>query len=182
MGVFSDIGSAKTFEQGGSYFFPGDWYVSIDSSLIEPSAKNKKIKHAKVKCKTIECEVPLGSKNKAYPAGKEVNFVCEVTKDMGASNAKAFAMAAGEEALWQAGASHEAVTAFLRDFKQCEVEEGQEHPCEKHLADIFKPNGLVKGLKIRVEAFNKPTSEGKDFTRLRWLVSSRPDDFDIRAV
>jgi len=176
------MGAAKTYEQGGNYFFPADWFVEIESSLIEPSSKNKKIKYAKVKCKTITCDLRAESKARPYPAGKEVNFICEVTNDMGASNAKAFAMAAGEEALWHAGAGPDAVTAFLRDFKEVEVADGEEHPCEKHLADIFKPNGLVKGLKIRVEAFNKLTKEGKDFTRLRWIVGSRPDDFDLRSV
>lgn len=179
MGVFGDIAGSKTYEQGSNYFIPGDFEVEIKTSIIEPSAKNKKIKHCKVKCKVIEFEAKGNSKDNAYKPGSEVNMVCEVTKDMGASNAKAFAMAAGEQALWLSGADEATVKAFLGDFKESDVEP---HPCEKHLEDIFSPKSIVSGVKIRCEAFNKPTSEGKDFTRLRWVVTARPDGFDPRAV
>jgi hypothetical protein len=181
MGTFSDIANAKTFEQGGNYFIPGDFEVEIKSSNIEVSAKNKKVKHAKVKCKVLTFEPKGDSRPTAFKPGSEVNMVVEVTKEMGASNAKAYAMAAGEQALWLNGAKAEDVKAFLNDFKDKEVGEGEEHPSEKHLKEIFSPRSIVAGVKIRVEAFNKPKADGSPFTRLRWVPTARPDDFDPRA-
>lgn len=179
MGIFGDIASSKTFEQGGNYFIPGNYEVTIKSSTIEPSSKNKKIKHAKVKCQVIEYDA-VGEFSVAgrYKPGNEVNMVVEVTKEMGASNAKAFAMAAGEQALWAAGADAAVVRGFLNDFKDSDAEP---HPCEKHLEEIFAPKSLVAGTKIRVEAFNKPKGDGTPFTRLRWCVTNRPEDFDPRG-
>lgn len=180
MGVFGDIANSETYESGGNYFIPGNYQVEVRASYIEPSAKNKKVKHAKVKCKVIEYEaVGDGSKEGRYKPGAEVNFVVEVTKEMGASNAKAYAMAAGEQALWQAGADAEAVREFLRDFKASSAEP---HPCEKHLEDIFGIKSSAIGVKIRVEAFNKNKTDGNPFTRLRWVVTDRPDDFDPKSV
>lgn len=181
MSTFGDIANAKTFDQGGNYFIPGDFEVEIKTSNIEKSAKSPKIRHAKVKCKVISFEAKGDSRPTAYKPGSEVNMVVETTKEMGASNAKAYAMAVGEQALWERGADAEAVRAFLNDFKEKEVEEGQDHPSEKHLKEIFNPKSIVSGVKIRVEAFNKPKADGSPFTRLRWVPTNRPDDFDPRA-
>lgn len=179
MGVFGDIANSETYEQGGNYFIPGNYDVEVRASYIEPSAKNKKVKHAKVKCRVNSYEaLGEGSREGRYKPGNEVNFIVEVSKEMGASNAKAYAMAVGEQALWEAGADESTVREFLADFKTSQVEP---HPCEKHLEDIFGPKSSAIGTKIRVEAFNKNKTDGNPFTRLRWVVTNRPDTFDPKS-
>lgn len=170
MGVFSDMAKSKVFETG-RYFVPGNFEVEILKVLHKQSEKNKKQTHFIVECKVLSYEPRDGQLATAYRPGESVSAVWDMTSDSGPSNAKLFVMRAGEQALWLAKRSQAEVNEFLSDFAPSDKEP---HPAEAHFEDAVGPNSSLVGVRMRVEAFNKPTKANKDFTRVNWIVTARP--------
>lgn len=181
MGFFDNIANAKTFESSNNWFFPGEYEVEIVKCQTEKSTKpGTKAVYAKVFCKVVQCAPPVGSSAGTaapYKPGQEVKAFWDILDDLKAGNAKAFAMAAVEQALWARGATHDQVRDILNDFKESDA---PQHPCLKHLEDVFV-NGLVNGVKLEVSAFDKKKKDGSAFTRLRWVPTLRPADFNPKG-
>lgn len=178
MSFFDQMAAAKSFESSNNWFFPGEYEVEITKCQLEKSAQaGKKAVYAKVFCKVISCKPAVGSAPGTvapYSEGKEVKAFWDILDDLKAGNARAFAQAAVEQAFWARGATPDVVAKVLADFKESDV---TPHPCVKHLEDVFV-NGSVTGIKLEVSAFNKAKKNGEDFTRLRWIPTLRPSDFN----
>lgn len=182
MGFFDTIGNIKTFEQSNNWFFPGEYTLDVSKILMERSQKvgSKKVL-AKIFLNVQECDAPPGTSGKApYKPGDEVKVFWDVNNDLVLPNAIDFVMAAGEQFLWSKGASEAKVREFLNDFKESDK---LPHPRTKHMDEVLGkgPDSIVKGVTLKVSAFNKPKSDGTPFTRLRWIPTLRPKGFDPKG-
>lgn len=181
MGFFDDIGNVKTFEQtGNNWFHPAEYEVTVDKTLMEKSQKPGSQKLlCKVFTKVGSCSPPPGSPNAVAPyrPGDEVKVFWNVRDDRVLPNVIDFAMAVGEQLLWSKNAPPAKVREFLNDFRDSDK---LPHPRTPHMEQLLA-QGLAKGVTLRVSAFNKPKADGSDFTRLRWIPTLRPKDFDPRG-
>lgn len=180
MGFFDDIGNVKTFEQSGNnWFLPAEYEVDIDRTLIEKSQKvGAKKLLCKVFTKVVSCAPAPGTNGAApYKAGDEVKTFWDLNNDQVLPNVIDFVMAVGEQYLWSKGATPAKVREFLNDFRDSDK---LPHPRTPHMEQLLA-QGLAKGVRLRVSAFNKPKVDGTPFTRLRWIPSLRPKDFDPRG-
>lgn len=92
----------------------------------------------------------LESDNDGLPIGSEASWMVTMDKDAAPGNIKSFAMAAtgvDEDGIDEAG-----------------------------ILEIVSDRQPLAGMIMRVEAFNKPTKEGKPFTRIKWLEAD-PETF-----
>lgn len=170
MGVFSDLAKSKVFETG-KYYVPGNYEIEIVKVTHNQSAKTKSKSFFVVESKVLSYEPRDGQSKEAFRPGEIVSAVWDMTSDSGPSNAKLFVMRAGEQAAWLSGATQAQVEEYLADFLPSD---NTPHPAEAHFEDAVGADSSLVGVKMRVEAFNKPTRANKDFTRINWIVTARP--------
>lgn len=142
-----------TGTEGGLYLKPGNYLVQIQ------------------RCKMIETR----DKNNAFIAELKVAWTDTDDRDLQkGSEPSVFVNMDGKYPDVALGNVNDIVRAGLASMA---AQHGQEHPPLKDIPlnkEVMKKvtgaKNLLAGVYLEVYAFNKPTREGKDFTRLKWKV------------
>jgi len=147
MGLFAKIKGAKGTE-GGSYFVPGLYAVKIERCKEGKTRAEKPFFAA-------ECKI-LKSNTEELKAGATASFfvLFDEYPELSLGNVADF-MNAGMQAY----------------FIQNDVEAPANFEIDEEIADdIAGEENLLAGIILEVEAYNKKTKQGADFTRFKWKV------------
>jgi len=152
MGVFTNIKGAKGTE-GGQYFVPGNYVVRIDRCKQAQTRMGKDFFAA-------ECKI-LASDTEELRVGSTASFfvLFDEYPDLSLGNVADF------------------MNSCMRSFAQqnnMDLPEGYEVDEEDAEAISGPPNTLA-GTIIGVEAYNKKTRAGSDFTRFKWHPMSKSE-------
>lgn len=161
MGIYSDIGTAKGTE-GGVYFLPGIFRAQIQRCKQTETRKGKPFFVAEFKI--------LQSNNPGRAVGSSVSFM--VTFDLG--DKEMFRLQQGNVADFM----RVGLAAYAKQKEGVTIKP-EEVPLDEATADkISNQENMLVGTIVDVEAFNKPTKAGTDFTHHRWKV---PEDAQAAA-
>lgn len=148
MGLFGGI-KGQRGSQGGVYFLPGNYVVEIQR--CKTGKTRKEIDFFVAECKIVE------SDNPERKPGSSASFMVTLDKDPALGNIADF-MRMG---MWLQGRA-----AGLDDLPPeadgIELDEGDAD-------EICGEDNPFVGMEMGLEAYNKPTKAGNDFTRHKWL-------------
>lgn len=150
MGLFEDIDKAKGTE-GGNYFKPGTYVVQVQKCKQDKTRNDKEFFAA-------DCKI-MASNNEEMPVGASASFfiLFDEYPDLSLGNVADF-MRAG-------------LCSFVIQ-KEVEQELPKDHndlPLDEVTADtISGEENILAGILVNVEAYNKTTKKGNDFTRYKW--------------
>jgi hypothetical protein len=161
MGIYSDIGTAKGTE-GGVYFKPGIYRAQIQRCKQTETRKGKPFFVAEFKI--------LQSNNPERPVGSSVSFM--VMFDL--SDKEMFRLQQGNVADFM----RPGLAAYAKQKKGVTLKPEEVQLDEPTADTISGVENLLAGVIVDVEAFNKPTKAGTDFTHHRWSV---PGDIQATA-
>lgn len=160
MGVFKNIKGKKNSE-GGAYILPGNYRVKVKvCKTVESQVKNNQTLF-------VGELIVLESNNKERPEDAEMSLVVDMTTtkfpNAALGNVNSFLHAAYCSLAYQQGDDPPGEDDI--DEEMAEMAISEENP--------------LGGVELILYAFNKPTREGKDFTRLKWSV---PEDVQEKAA
>jgi hypothetical protein len=157
MGLFKDIKGARG-TKGGLYFVPGNYLVLINRCKLGETRKG-------IDFFVAETKVVWSDVEERKP-GSEPSYMVTMDKDPALGNVADF-MRAGLacKAVQQLGAT-------IEDIGEIDEIELSEEEAEEIVGEANPLAGVVMALN----AFNKPTAAGKDFTRVKWAI---PTDEDL---
>ncbi len=149
MGLFGDI-KGQSSARGGVYFTPGNYVVEVERCKIGQTRKG--VDFFVAECKVIETD------SKELRPGASASFLVTLDKDPALGNIADF-MRMG---LWLQGRDA-GIDGLPADADSVSLEEGDAD-------EICGEDNPFVGLRVGLEAYNKPTKAGNDFTRMKWLL------------
>jgi hypothetical protein len=180
MGIYAKVRGAKT-TGGGNYFEPdADWVVMVNA-VKDIETRDEKPAFI------VECKVLESTCERVKP-GAERSWFVDMLKDAAAGNVKHFVMVATEQ-----------LTGEAVEDEKCEACEGSGKvgklgckDCdgtgmvsaidEAGILEICSERQPYAGLILGLTTFNKPTREGKPFTRHKWTLLSSVQETKYEEV
>ncbi len=157
--IFKKIKEAKIVGGNGNYFGPGDFKVKILECKEIESQEKDGVSYFGVETVVLQCSddarlapprnSPPGTEGPVCKRGDKVTWLLNMSLKPSLGNVKQFVKACDPE---------------------CDEDDIDEAMCE----EIVSAAQPLAGLYMKIRAWNKPTKEGNEFTRVWWEFDDAP--------